>query len=441
MTPTTRLSVPDLLCALLGAIGFALLVLALAGTLNERHALLATTASAAVLAALCLLLAAVSRQRLNALRRSSRELERAQTVANVGSWHLTHVEGDLTWSAETFRIFGVREGGQVPLLRFFECLHPDDRAMVEAAWQRALLGEPYDIEHRIVVDGQIRWVHERAELAFGRDGRFLEATGTVQDITDRHTIEEVLRRSRQRLRALGAHHERLVEEERAHIAREIHDELGQYLTTLRMDAAMLEMRCARDNPALVQRLSSMKMLIDETIQSVRRVASTLRPTALDLGLESGVEWLVDDFQERNDIACALKVGGQGLPEVDDGRSTLVFRILQEALTNVVRHAGAGAVEVALTRSDGLLRLEVHDDGRGFDPCTRSGHGTFGLLGMHERAMMYGGSLHIDSAPGRGTTVRLDVPLGDRPMSRDEFPETCEGCPLMEVAIDYPGSQA
>lgn len=417
----------DLGCILLGATGLALLLAYSAITPAARLLELA----AAVLLLLCLLLALRNRQRSTALRRAHRALEHAQTVAHVGSWQL---RGDtLLGSTESCRIFGLPPGQSISTAQLLAFTHPDDQARVASALRDVQAGKAIDIEHRILVDGELRWVHARAEPA-GSSSEATDTVGTAQDVTVRREAEEALCRSRQRLRALGAHHEQMVEEERAHIAREIHDELGQYLTTLRMDAAMLEMTLS-ENPRIGQRLASMKALIDEAIQSVRRVASSLRPTALDLGLESGIEWLVNDFRERTRIACTLQVCDRGLPEADDARATLVFRILQEALTNVARHACARSVTITLKRREGALELAVHDDGVGFDQTTLRERKTFGLLGMHERAIVFGGSLRIDSAPGRGATVVLSVPLDTAPMSRDEFPEACEGCPLMEAAIE------
>ena len=426
----------DLGCVVFGAAGSALLLAYFTSTTLTPAAWLLELA-AALLLLLCLLLAIRNRQRSTALRRAHRALEHAQTVAHVGSWQLC---GDtLHGSTESCRSFGLSPGEPISTAQLLACTHPDDQARVASALRDVQAGKRLDIEHRILVDGELRWVHARAE-PLGSASDTTDSIGTVQDVTVRREAEEALCRSRQRLRALGAHHEQLVEEERAHIAREIHDELGQYLTTLRMDAAMLEMALSEENPRAGQRLGSMKSLIDEAIQSVRRVASTLRPTALDLGLESGIEWLVEDFRERTRIACSLKVCEKDLPEADDARATLVFRILQEALTNVARHACARSVTITLKQRDGVLELAVHDDGIGFDQRSLRERKTFGLLGMHERAIVFGGSLRIDSAPGRGATVVLSVPLDSVPMSRDEFPETCEGCPLMEAATELAEKQ-
>lgn len=423
----------DVACVVFALTGLALLLGHFMVADAPYAAPLLLMASAA-LVTLGLLLGLRNYQGAQALQHAHQAFERAQSVAHVGSWNLRN--GLLACSTESCRILGVPENHAVPVAQLLACTHPEDRSRVTAALRCVFSGQAIDLQHRILVDGRLRWVHSRAEPA-GASGMI----GTIQDITARREAEEALCRSRQRLRALGAHHERLVEEERAHIAREVHDELGQYLTTLRMDAAMLELGLAEAQPRAAQRLAGMKALIDDAICSVRRVASTLRPTALDLGLESGIEWLVDDFRERTHLACSLQFSETELPMIDDARATLVFRILQEALTNTARHAGARSVAVRLRHAEGRLQLTIHDDGRGFRPEAVRERKHFGLLGMHERAIVFGGNLRIDSAPGHGTTVQLDVPLEEAPMRRDEFPETCEGCPLMEAAMEQPESVA
>lgn len=418
----------DLLGVLLGAAGLALLLAHWSGLAPLPDA----AALAAVLfALLCVLLVVRNRQRAMALQRTHRALQQAQALAHVGSWQLCG--DDMIWSDESCRIFGLPAGSRVNAQQLLEFTHPEDRHAVAAAWASLLAGQGCDIEHRIVIDGATRWVHARGEAHRDAEGRLLAINGTVQDVTERKQAEEALQRSGQRLRALGAHHERRVEEERAHIAREIHDELGQYLTTLRLDAAMLEMHCAGEHPRIAERLGTMKRLIDDTIHSVRRVASTLRPKALDLGLDSGVEWLVEDFERRHGIACALHMPDEGLARVDDARATLAFRIVQEALTNIVRHADASAVTVRVDIDADALHLQVRDDGRGFDAAAPCAGQAFGLFGMQERAMVFGGTLRIDSAAGRGTAVCLSVPLADTQTSAVSFPQGCAGCPLLEPA--------
>ncbi len=218
-----------------------------------------------------------------------------------------------------------------------------------------------------------------------------------------------LLRSRQMIRDLAAHHEKIREEERARIAREIHDEFGQYLTALRMDTAMLNIRYGAGNPELKHHLDGMKQTIDTTIGVVRNLAAALRPGALDMGLVSAAEWLLAGFEERTGIAYRLNAPREDLG-LDNERATAAFRILQEALTNITRYAHADEVEVTIELVDGSLAMVVRDDGVGFDPAAVRGRKTFGLLGIRERALMFGGESRIDSKPGSGTILRILIPL-------------------------------
>lgn len=347
------------------------------------------------------------------LRESEACLARAQVQASLGSWSFDGGSNRLEWSEETRRMFGVAPGDAVSYERFLARVHPDDRAHVEAEWQAAHQGKPYDIEHRLLIDGQVKWVRERAELEFGAEGGLKRALGTVQDITELKAKEEELLRSRQLLRELAAHSERVREVERTRIAREVHDELGQYLTALRMDAAMLNIRYGTANPDLAGHLQAMKETIDTTIGVVRHVASMLRPGALDMGLVSAAEWLLANFQERSGVRCRLEAPTEELA-MDDDRTTAVFRILQESLTNIARHAEASNVTVTLTLDEGELCMQVEDDGVGFDSQLVRQKKTFGLMGIRERAMAFGGLSSIDSRPGDGTTLTVRIPLEGAP---------------------------
>ncbi|OYY95212.1 MAG: hypothetical protein B7Y41_01505 [Hydrogenophilales bacterium 28-61-23] len=224
----------------------------------------------------------------------------------------------------------------------------------------------------------------------------------------RESTEELFR-SRQMIRDLAAHRERIREVERARMAREIHDEFGQYLTALRMDTAMLNIRYGADNPELKQHLDGMKQTIDTTIGVVRNLASALRPGALDMGLVSAAEWLLAGFEERTGIPYRLHAAQEELG-LDNERATAAFRILQEALTNITRYAQASLVNVAIKQADAALVMEVGDDGIGFDPAEVRGRKTFGLLGIRERALMFGGESRIDSEPGAGTILHIRIPL-------------------------------
>lgn len=223
--------------------------------------------------------------------------------------------------------------------------------------------------------------------------------------------EQELRASRQRLQELAAFLETVREEERARIARELHDELGQSLTALRIDLNWLKGRCSGDNPAALERLAGAIEIVENTVDAVRRISGDLRPRMLDdLGLAAAVEYHVEQFAARTGIPCKLQMNRDEF-EVDGRTATAVFRAVQEALTNIARHARASAVEVRLEERGDDLAVEVEDNGCGIAGPAQPQ--SFGLLGMQERIGMLGGSLEIDSAPDRGTTIRLHVPLRQR----------------------------
>jgi len=228
-------------------------------------------------------------------------------------------------------------------------------------------------------------------------------------VAERERIEQELRESRQRLRALLAYDNGVIEEERKHIAREIHDELGQLLTAMRMDLSLLRMRFG-GQLALAAAVDKLCTLADQTLNVVRHVASNLRPSALDFGLVAAIEWLAEDFDHRWEIPCEVQIRGED-SLLSDETKMAVFRIVQESLTNVARHARAGHVSILLSCQADQLALSIRDDGRGFDakadqPANRG----FGLLGMRERALKIGASLSVHSAPHAGTTVSLVLPL-------------------------------
>lgn len=291
-----------------------------------------------------------------------------------------------------------------------ELTHPDDRAKDADLERQVLAGglKRYEIEKRLYCrDGRIVWVV--LSVALVRDGEQspLYFIGQMLDISPRKAMEQELIESRARLRDLAAHHEAVREEERKRIALEIHDELGQLLTALKMDISLLRMQFG-DDPEVGRRTADMRELVEKTIGVVRQVAANLRPAALNLGIVPALEWLVEDFGQRTGIAYELNLPG-GEVDLDDARATAVFRIVQESLTNVMRHAAANAVSISLRRDGSALRLEVHDDGRGFDYEAASRGPSFGLLGIRERVRTLGGTLAVESAAGRGTTVAIRIP--------------------------------
>ena len=205
----------------------------------------------------------------------------------------------------------------------------------------------------------------------------------------------------------------LLEQERKHIAGEVHDEMGQLMTALKMDLSLMRLRFG-ENPQLLGMIDEMRSLVDRTINVVRQVASNLRPAVLDHGLAPAIEWLAADFSKRGTIRCRLDVSGSFvLPEL---QSTAVFRVVQESLTNVTRHAQAREVVISLHSSGQQLQVVVRDDGIGFDTAAVGKGQGFGLFGMRERLLALGGRLRIASAPGQGTTVIIKLPLENGELS-------------------------
>jgi signal transduction histidine kinase len=230
---------------------------------------------------------------------------------------------------------------------------------------------------------------------------------------ERNHALQALEHSREELRQLTAGLLTTREEERTAIAREIHDELGQALTALKMDVAWMGARSPADAPpALRQKLAAMSGLIDDTIVTVRRIATSLRPGVLDdLGLAAAVEWQTQEFEQRTGIACSLRASVDEAA-FDPPLSTALFRILQESLTNVARHSRAHLVTVTLEHLGSDVVLEVRDDGIGITAADAANARSIGLAGMRERAQLVGGRLLISGTEGAGTTVRVRVPRRD-----------------------------
>jgi signal transduction histidine kinase len=263
--------------------------------------------------------------------------------------------------------------------------------------ERRLDGTPMRIEGDYVV------IHDHR-------GRIAGHFGIQRDVTQGYEATARVSASRQELRALAARLQRAREEERTAIAREIHDELGQALTGIKLDIAWMKRRLPRDDE-LIPQCQSMIERIDATLTTVRRLATALRPSVLDqLGLEAAIEWQGQEFSLRTGILVDLDiaVGGAAIPE---HMATAAFRILQESLTNVARHARASRVDIHLAVTPQVLTLDITDDGIGIEPQRLDGTASLGLVGMRERALACGGELCISGTATLGTTVLLQIPLG------------------------------
>ena len=341
-----------------------------------------------------------------ALRKTEKLLNDAENLGQTGSWEQDLVTGQILNSEGNRRLFfGDDRSKGTRIEDYVEAIHPDDRGWVVTRREQLHDGSgPGDIEFRVVwPDGSVHWIFGRATVVRDQSGRPLRAYGTNADFTERKRAEEELGRRTRQLEALSRKLIEAQEDERRAVSRELHDDFGQVLTALKLNLYRLH----RDDSESIE-------LVDGAIARMRDLAQNLRPPLLDqLGLEASLRWFVEREAERAGLAyrLALMPLEQRLPAAVE---TTCFRVAQEALTNVIRHAHAHLVEVKFGRENDELQLVVCDDGRGFDVAAARKRaiqgGSQGLLSMQERVALAGGELEIESAPGHGTCVRAHLPL-------------------------------
>jgi PAS domain S-box-containing protein len=293
-----------------------------------------------------------------------------------------------------------------------EITYPDDRAKDAALFKEVLEGrtDHYEIEKRFYhKNGNIIWALIAVSLVFDLDKKPMYAIAMIDDITDRKRNENELRDSRNQLRLLASRIEQIREEERTAIAREIHDELGQNLTGLKMKLSWITKRLS-GNQELVEATQRMRDLVDTTIKDVRRISTNLRPGVLDeLGLGAALIWHSKKFEEETGIEPFVEIDPD-VGTVSREVSTALFRIFQESLTNIARHSGATTVNAKLTLSGNTLNLEISDNGSGIEEKALNDPLSIGLLGMKERALALHGEVKITRHPGTGTSVIASIPL-------------------------------
>lgn len=356
---------------------------------------------------------------ITARLRAQEELRASETRFHLVTRATTDVvyDWDMTtnaiWWNENLRIQFGYEGRPEDLgIAFWTSLiHPEDAARIDASLSGAIAAGKkfWADEYRFRrTDGSYASVLDRGYIVHDVAGKSVRMIGAMMDITDRKQTEQRLRDSREAARALTGHLERVREDERTRIAREIHDELGQALTGLKMDLSWFASRLP-NQPLLADKSTAMLKLIDSTVHAVRRLSTELRPAILDnLGLIPAIEWLAQEFQKRTGVTCEFKTDNEELA-LDEQRTTAIFRICQEALTNVTRYAQAGAVKIELTAAGGQIALRIRDNGRGITDAEARGTKSFGLLGMRERARLLGGTFEIRGAQGAGTTLTVCIP--------------------------------
>ena len=240
-----------------------------------------------------------------------------------------------------------------------------------------------------------------------------ELVGIVEDfkdISERRGSEQELRESHERLRDLATHLQVVREEERSRIAREIHDELGQALTALKMDVHWLSHRCPTEEQEIKKKLGAMSIVIDNTVRAVKRISSELRPILLDdFGLSAAIEWHAEEFSERTGIECRIVSDPEEIV-LDQACSIAIFRVFQESLTNIARHADASEVNVSLKKNSTNFKMVIRDNGKGIKSHDITDPRSFGLTGMRERVHYLKGEINIYGSESQGTTVEISLPI-------------------------------
>jgi PAS domain S-box-containing protein len=347
-----------------------------------------------------------------AVARSEQWLRLAVAASATGLWHVDLATNEVYFSPEWKKLLGYADEELPNRFEEFESrLHPDDAARVITAAQSYLAApdgdfhQEFRLRHR---DGTYRWLASRAAVLKDGSGRPTRLLGSHIDITARKSEQFQLERSHRELRLLSRDLLRTREDDRSRIAREIHDELGQSLTALKMDVAWLQRRSADLDAGWALKLSDMSAALDGTVATMRRIAADLRPGLLDdLGLAAAIEWQAENFQTHAEVRCQADVRLPDRPP--DAVATALFRIVQESLTNVARHAQATMVVIRMISEPDRWELTIADDGQGMVAPAIAGLASVGLTGMRERVYLIGGELTIESAPGQGTTVRAHVP--------------------------------
>ena len=351
------------------------------------------------------------------LKKSEMQLSAAQQLVHLGSWEWDINLNIVTWSAELSRIIGIEKGRIFSSHEeFLEFMHPEDRAFIkEKILQAVKTRHPSNFEFRVKrEEDEIRLILAYVDVMVDTEGHVTGIIGTAQDVTEQRHSEERLSKSHEQFRSLSAHLQTVREEERTRIAREIHDELGQSLTAIKLEMSMTQKHTSRmkskvHRDPLMERMDHMLKMIDSTIQTVKTISSELRPVYLDLGVIPAIEWQSQEFQNRTGIECTFKCDLGEEIQLDRESSTVMFRILQEALTNVVRHAQAKNVCVDLRHENSHYILKVMDNGKGIPESELSNPKSLGLLGMRERAGAVKGDVIIHGNPKEGTTVTVRIP--------------------------------
>jgi PAS domain S-box-containing protein len=354
------------------------------------------------------------------LRRNEERLKLALSAAQMGTWEWNILTGAYCWSDELLKIFGVaRVGRDVTVGQIIELIHPDDREYVIQVIKRAAdEGKFYEIEFRIIrPDGRLRWVLSKGNVISDAGGRHLLMLGVGLDVTQHKYAEEALRRSddalRESYRRIQDLAGRLIvsqEEERKHIARELHDDLNQRVVSLAITIGKLSRQLTNANEPVRNQIAKLEQRTTGLYEHIRQISHELHSPALEHGgLVPALEAFCLEFAELEGVRVTLDmfdVSDALSPEI----SLCLYRVVQESLRNVARHSGAKNAKVKLIGGGKTVELVVADEGDGFDLQQARARGGLGLASMEERIKLLSGSLQIKSQPGSGTELKVHIPL-------------------------------
>jgi two-component system, NarL family, sensor histidine kinase UhpB len=371
-----------------------------------------------------------------ALHTSRIQISEAMDLARIVYWQLDPATEVFIFNDPFYAFYGTsaeREGGYIMSREEYgkRFVHPDDMDLYnQAKDKRILYGDREffnDVEHRIIRrDGQVRHVLARIRAIMDARGRTIRCYGANQDISDRKLAEaqleqerflkeiqlrkeKALEQSREELRHLSEHLQRVRERERTRIAREVHDELGQFLTALKIDLTFLGQGLLPEQSTILDQIRTMELRINSAVHKVREICSELRPSILDdFGLSAAIEWHAEDYQKKTGIQFFMKLDPH-IPIIEKRLASVLFRIFQEAVTNVIRHAEASKVRLSLKQENNKLVLKVSDNGKGISKNNISSPSSLGIIGIRERVRFWNGELQFKSSKNKGTTITVSIP--------------------------------
>jgi two-component system, NarL family, sensor histidine kinase UhpB len=357
---------------------------------------------------------AIERHRIAAALAASEErFQLAVSGASAGLWDWNLLTGAMYLSPHCRDIIGYGESDPPgDAMSHYDAIHSDDLDRVIAHLNAHLKHrDPYNVEYRVCVErAEIRWIQSRGQALWNGSGEPYRMVGWFLDITDRKEAEEAIKASREELRLLSAKIQQVREEEKTRLARDLHDDLGQQLAALNIEVTLAQHALEVDRPASPEvALRPVYAMTSRLAESMRRIAADLRPVMLDdLGLIPAIEWLVSEFSARYGVRVNHRFDVRTAFSRES--ATAIFRMIQEALNNIARHSGATEATVEMIRDGVSCIVRVTDNGQGTETGMRRGPDSFGLLGMRERAARLGGTVHIESASGRGFSVTITLPL-------------------------------